>query len=169
VLVHPRCARDRAEDIEEVRAMAEAGELDVAIDEIRWLLGGCSEFIEAHLLLGELAVAADNDVPLARGHFGFAVELVLKTLKRFKIAGELPYRQPANRAFHAAGRGLVWCLAKLDMLPKAAELVATLLKLDPTDPLEVRKLLDELQTGGLPIVDLGSSFRPDAAPPDAGR
>ena len=31
VLVHPRCARDRAEDLDEVRAMVEAGEFDVAV------------------------------------------------------------------------------------------------------------------------------------------
>ena len=54
VLVHPRCARDRADDLEEVREMVEAGELDVAIDELRWLVGGCSEFIEAHALLGRV-------------------------------------------------------------------------------------------------------------------
>jgi hypothetical protein len=162
VLVHPRCVRERAEDLEEVRAMVDAGELDVAIDELHWLVSGCSEFVEAHTLLGELALAADNDVRLARGHFGFAVELVLKALERAKVAGELPYRQPANRAFFAAGRGLVWCLAKLDMMPKAAELVDTLVRLDPTDPVELRKLLDELQTGGLPIVELTRDFRSSA-------
>src|SRR5258708_2407310 len=37
-LVHPRCARDRALDLEEVRKMLDAGEVDVAIDECRWLL-----------------------------------------------------------------------------------------------------------------------------------
>jgi hypothetical protein len=154
VFVHPRCARDRAEDIEEVRAIIEAGELDVAIDELRWLVGGCSEFIEAHGLLGELALAADSDVPLARGHFGFAVTLGLKTLQRAKAAGPLPYKEPANRAFHEAGRGLAWCLAELGMMPKAEELVRDLLKRDPSDPLQLRALLDERRTGGLPIVEL---------------
>ena len=168
VLVHPRCVRERAEDLEDVRLMVDSGELDVAIDELRWLVGGCSDCIEAHALLGELALAADNDIPLARGHFGFAVQLVLKTLKRAKVAGALPYRQPANRPFFEAGRGLVWCLAKLDKMPKAVELVYTLVKLDPTDPLELRKLLDELRTGGLPIVDLSGSFPHDDSPPDAG-
>jgi hypothetical protein len=162
VLVHPRCVRERAEDLEEVRAIVEAGELDVAVDELRWLVGGCSEFVEAHALLGELALAAGNDVRLARGHFGFAVELVLKTLRRAKVAGPLPYGQPANRAFFEAGRGLVWCLAKLDMLTKAAELVDTLVRLDPIDPAGLRKLLDELRTGGLPIVELNHDIRPDA-------
>jgi len=161
VLVHPRCARERAEDLAEVRAIVEAGELDVAIDELRWLVGGCSEFVEAHALLGELALAADNDVRLARGHFGFAVDLVLKALQRAKVAGPLPYSQPANRGFYEAGRGLAWCLAKLDMLPKAAELVDSLVKLDPADPAGLRKLLDEVRTGGLPIVELAPDLRRD--------
>ena len=50
-LVHPREARDRAEDLEEVAAMIEVGELDVALDELRWLLSDCSEFIAAHVTL----------------------------------------------------------------------------------------------------------------------
>ena len=162
VLVHPRCVRERAEDLEEVRAIVEAGEIDVAIDELRWLVGGCSEFVEAHALLGELALATGNDVRLARGHFGFAVQLVLTTLKRAKVAGPLPYHQPANRAFFEAGRGLAWCLAKLELLPKAAELVDTLVKLDPADSAELRKLLDELRTGGLPIVELKHDLPSDA-------
>jgi hypothetical protein len=159
VLVHPRGARDRAEDLEEVREIVAAGEIEVAIDELRWLVGGCSEFIEAHALLGELALAADNDVALARGHFGVAVQLGLKALKLAKaVGGPMHYSQPANRPFFEAARGLTWCLVKLDMLPKAQELVESVVKLDASDPLALRKLLDELRTGGLPIVDLLSDF-----------
>jgi hypothetical protein len=159
VLVHPRGARDRAEDLEEVREMVAAGELDVAIDELRWLVGGCSEFIEAHALLGELALAADNDATLARGHFGVAVQLGLKALKMAKATGgPLPYSQPANCPFFEAARGLAWCLATLKLDDKADELVATVVKLDLSDPLGLRKLLDEFRTGGLPIVDLLADF-----------
>jgi len=86
VLVHPRAVREMAEDLEEVRAMIEAGEFDVATDELRWLVSNCSELIEAHELLGELAFAA-GDPALARGHFGFAVQLGLKTLERAKVQG----------------------------------------------------------------------------------
>jgi len=150
-----------AEDLEEVRAMIEAGEFDVATDELRWLVSGCSEFIEAHELLGELALAADNDIPLARGHFGFAVQLGLKTLERAKVLGPLPYGQPANKAFFLAGRGLAWSLAKLDMLPKAEELIQTLVKLDPTDPLGLGTLLDEARAGDRPIVELSFDFPKD--------
>jgi hypothetical protein len=159
VLVHPRCARDMAEDLAEVREMVEAGELEVAIDELRWLVGSCSEFIEAHALLGELALATNEDVALARGHLGVAVQLGLKTLQRAKVAsGPLPYSQPANRPFFEAARGLVWCLGTLKLFDKAEELVATVVKLDPRDPLEVRKVLDDLRTGGLPVVELLGEF-----------
>ena len=146
-----------AEDLEEVRAMIEAGEFDVATDELRWLVSGCSEFIEAHELLGELALAQEDNT-LARGHFGFAVQLGLKTLERAKVRGPLPYRQPANKAFFLAGRGLVWSLAKLDMRPKAEELVQTFVKFDPTDPLGLSTLLDEGRSGDRPIVELSFDF-----------
>ena len=133
--------------------MIESGETDVAIDELRWLVGGCSEFIEAHALLGELALA-EGDFALARGHFGFAVQLGSKVLQRAKVSGPLPYAQPANRAFYEAGRGLVTSLVKLGMLEKAKTLVDDLVGLDPTDPLKLRAGLDEAQSGGLPIVEL---------------
>jgi hypothetical protein len=157
VLVHPRSVREMAEDLEEVRAMIEAGELDIATDELRWLVSQCSEFIEAHELLGELALA-QGDAALARGHFGFAAQLGLKTLERSRAQGPLPYQQPANASFFLAGRGLVMALVKLDLLPKAQELVDTLVKLDPADPLELRALLDEFRTGGRPLVELSFEF-----------
>jgi tetratricopeptide (TPR) repeat protein len=160
VLVHPRSVREMAEDLEEVRAMIEAGELDVATDELRWLVSNCSEFIEAHELLGELALA-QGDAALARGHFGFAVQLGLKTLERAKVQGPLSYRQPANESFFLASRGLVLALAKLNQLPKAQELVETLVKLDPTDPLGLRALLEEVRTGGRPMVELSFEFPKD--------
>lgn len=154
-LVHPRAARDRAEDLEEVRAMIEGGELEVAADELRWLLSGCTDCIEAHLLLGDLALEMNNDVPLARGHYGYAYQLGLKAWNRAGNPTPVPYSQPANRWFLEAGRGLAWCLEKLGKPDMANEVVSILLKLDPADPLEVRHLIDSLRTGGLPIVDLG--------------
>lgn len=154
VLVHPRGALERAEDLEEVREMLEAGETDVAVDELRWLVGGCSEFIEAHGLLGEVALA-EGDFALARGHFGFAVQLGFKALERAKAGGPLPYGQPANRAFLEAGAGLATSLAKLGLMEKAVELVDRLVKLDPSDPLKLRAGLDAVRSGGLPIVELG--------------
>ena len=45
--------------------MLAAGEVDVATDELRWLLNGCGSFIDAHKMLGELA-ACDGDNALRR-------------------------------------------------------------------------------------------------------
>lgn len=143
-LVPPRCARDRQEDIEEVRKMIEAGETEIAQDELRWLLGGCSDFIDAHRLLGELALA-EEDLPLARGHFGYAYSLGSKALEQAGTPGPLPYHLPANQAFHEAAKGLVYCLLHLGKRAMAADVVEGVLRCDPSDPLAVRKLLQDNQ------------------------
>jgi hypothetical protein len=161
VLVHPRCARDRAEDLDEVREMIGAGELDVAQDELRWLLSGCAEFIAAHVLLGELAVAMYDDLTLARGHFGAGYQLGLQTWRRANRPKPMLFSQPANRPFLEAGRGLVWVLEKQGKRDMAAEVVATLLELDPEDPLKLRAMTDAMRTGGAPIVPL--TFQRDDA------
>ncbi len=140
--VPPRCARDRAEDLEEVRKMIVADEIDIAIDELRWLLNGCSDFVDAHRLLGELALA-EEDLPLARGHFGYAHQIGIKALANAPHDAKLPYKLPANQAFHEAGRGLVYCLLKLDKREMAVDIVEQLVRRDPNDPLEVRKLLEQ--------------------------
>jgi hypothetical protein len=154
VLVHPRCARDRAEDLDEVRAVVEAGEFDVAVDELRWLVSGCAEFIAAHVLLGELAVAMHDDLSLARGHFGAGYQLGLQTWRRANRPKPVLYSQPANRPFFDAGRGLAWTLEKLGRRDMAEEVVETLLEIDPSDPLKLRAMVDELRSGGAPIVTL---------------
>jgi hypothetical protein len=161
VFVHPGSARERAEDLEEVREMVASGEIDVAVDELRWLVEGCSEFVEGHALLGELAIA-EGDFALARGHFGFAVQLGLKALQRAKVIGPVLYAQPANRPFFEAGRGLVAALVKLGAIEKATSLVKDLVRLDPADPLRLRAQLDEARTGGLPIIELSPAPRRDS-------
>jgi hypothetical protein len=40
----------------------------------------------------------------------------------------------------------------------AEEVVSTLVDLDPSDPLQIRLLIDELRQGGAPIVDLSMSW-----------
>ena len=144
-LVHPRCALERADDMKEVAAMLDAGETEVARDEIRWLLEGCSDFLQAHLALGEMALA-EGDVNLARGHFGTAYQIGVKALRRVGLDRPLPYRRTANRPFFEAGKGLVYCLVQLDRQRIAREVVEQLLRCDPTDPLGVRALI----TGGEP-------------------
>jgi hypothetical protein len=136
-LVLSRAARDRREDLEEVYKMIEAGETEIAIDELRWLLNGCSDFLDAHRLLGELALA-DNDLPLARAHLGYAHRLGMKALGARE---SLPCRLPANQAFHEAGKALVGCLMKIGKHDMAREVLEDLLRCDPSDPLAVRALV----------------------------
>lgn len=136
-LVHPRCAAERAEDLDEVHEMLAAGEVDVAVDELHWLVSECADFIEAHCLLGELALD-DDDLPLARGHLGAAYQLGLRALRRAGSPGPLPYRLPANQGFFTAGRGLAMCLIRLERPDLAREILGQLLDCDPTDPLELR-------------------------------
>jgi hypothetical protein len=144
-LVHPRCARDRQEDLEEVRKMIDAGEIDVAIDECRWLLQGCSDCLDAHRLLGEIALG-ENDLPLARAHFGFAFRLGQQALQRAKTTGPLPYDLPSNQGFLESAKGLAWCLRQLDKHEMCAEVVDLALHCDPSDPLGMRKLRSD-ETG----------------------
>jgi hypothetical protein len=139
--------------------MIEAGEMDVALDELRWLLSGCSEFIAAHVLLGDIARDM-GDLPLARGHYGAGYQLGLQSLRRAKMPKPLLYSQLANQSFFEAGRGLAWSLEKLGKPQMAEEVVSTLAEFDPSDPLRLRALLDELRSGGAPIVDLMPKFPP---------
>ncbi len=136
-LVHPRCARARAEDMEEVEKMLAAGENDVARDELRWLLDGCPNFIAAHRLLGGLALE-ENDLRLARGHFGHAYEIGRRAFPGRKPPGALPYDLPANQAFLESAKGLAFCLRQLGETKLGKEVVETLLACEPGDPLGVR-------------------------------
>jgi tetratricopeptide (TPR) repeat protein len=143
-LVHPRCTRERSEDMEEVRQILAAGEIDVAIDELRWLLEECSEFMEAHRMLGELVLEADRDVPLARGHFGFAYQLGLAALRRSGNPAPLLYEREANQDFFEAGKGLAYCLSELGKQDMAREVLEQLLHSDPTGPLGLAEMLEGL-------------------------
>lgn len=116
--------------------MLDAGELDVARDECRWLLEGCSDCLEAHRILGEIALA-DDDVPLARGHFGYAYRLGMQAMKQAGTTGPLPYRLAGNQSFCESAKGLAWCLVRLDKRDMAAEVVSQMLSCDPSDPLRI--------------------------------
>jgi hypothetical protein len=146
-LVHPRCAVERREDIEEVESMIALGEAEIAVEELRWLLGGCHEFIDGHYLLGEMALA-EGDLNLARGHFGYAYQLGLAALRRAGMPAPLPYDLAPNRQFFESGKGLVHCLVQLGKPELAREVVDALLGCDPCDPLGLRGMLNQL-----PIVD----------------
>ena len=159
-LVHPPCVRESAEDLDEVREMIAAGEYEVGIDELRWLVEHCTDFIEAHYLLGKLAVEANQDLPLGRAHFGFGYQLGSRALQRAGNPVPVPALHPANRPFYDAGRGLAWCLAELDKREMALEVIENLLRCDPADPLGLRAWIDELKTTGKPIVELSGLFAP---------
>lgn len=122
--------------------MLDAGEEEVAIDELRWLLDECTDFPEAHRLLGELALA-DGDAQLARGHFGYAYDLC-----RNALAGrpgiQLCAESPENQGFLQSAKGLIWSLSQLGRNHTSASVARTMLELFPTDPLNLTAMLASL-------------------------
>ena len=145
-LVHPRFALERADDLDEVQQMIEAGEIDIAIDELRWLLTDCHDFLDAHQLLGELHLA-DGDLQLARAHFGYAYDIGLAALPSADWRGTLPFRLPANRGFLTGAKGLAFCFQELGQADRARAVAEHLLALDPSDPLRVREWLARVWPG----------------------
>jgi len=141
--VHPRCAKDRAEDLEEVRKMIDAGEIDIAVDECRWLLSGCADCLDAHRILGEIALS-ESDLPLARGHFGHAYRMGVAALKAARTTGPLPYTVAANQSFLESAKGLAWCLKGLGKFDLAREALEFTLACDPSDPLGLATMLADL-------------------------
>jgi hypothetical protein len=122
-LVHPRCVEERREDYEEGLAIWRAGEPDEARDVLRYALEGCGDNLWIHVALGRIALEAARDPNLARGHFGYAVELVQRALPR-DFAGRLPPERPANGPFYEAIDGLVECCQRQGKAAEAAELRA---------------------------------------------
>ncbi|HEY4313856.1 MAG TPA: hypothetical protein VGN12_30740 [Pirellulales bacterium] len=146
-LVHPPAARARAEDLEEVHQMIDADEIEIAVDELRWLLTGCTDFLEAHQLLGELALA-DGDARLARAHFGYAFDIGLGALPSDDWSGKLPFRLPGNRSFLTAAKGLAHCLNEIGQPDRGRAVALRLLRFDPSDPLRVTAWIAQLPPEG---------------------
>ncbi|MCC6493601.1 MAG: hypothetical protein IT424_11340 [Pirellulales bacterium] len=160
MLTHPPSVRECADDLEEVRTMMAAGEHDVALDELRWLVEVCSDSIEAHCLLGKLAVEEAGDLALGRAHFGVGYQLGARALERVGRPTPLSALHPANRPFFDAGRGLAWCLSELGRRDMALEVVEHLLYCDPADPLDLRAWIDDIKTAGAPIIELDGLIPP---------
>jgi len=137
----PICAVDRQEDLDEVHTMIAGGELEIARDELLYLVGDCRGFLDAHNLLGELALE-DEDIALARGHFGFAYEIGLDSLPK-GFRGVLPANKDYNKPFFLAGRGLARCLIARGKRTEGREVLRQLARFDPRDE-TVRTLLEEL-------------------------
>lgn len=123
--------------------MMDAGEVEIARDELRWLLDGCGDLLEAHQLLGELAWL-DGDIPLARGHFGYAYRIGVAAMPGGGLSGRLPYERPANQSFFESSKALVACLRQLKRHRAAREVIVQVLKLDPADPLGFKAMLVEI-------------------------
>ncbi len=121
--------------------MIAAGENEIAQDELRWLLSECRDFMAAHKMLGDLAVAA-GDLRLARGHYGYAYQIGVQAIDRTGNIKPVLYNNPANRAFFEAGRGLVEALSKLGKRGLARDVMNRLRELDPSDPLKLSPLAD---------------------------
>lgn len=139
-LVHPRCARRRRADMEEVEAMVEAGETEIARDELIWLLSECPDYVDAHVHLGLLAL--EDDVRLARGHFGRAYELCLRAIEAAGNPRPVPYSHGGNQAFYQAAKGLVHCLLDIGRRKVAQDVCRRIAPLDPSDPLAIQRLVE---------------------------
>ncbi len=166
-LVHPPCAQERQEDLEEVMEMLDAGEIDVAIEELRWLLEGCSDLVRAHQLLGEIALS-EGDFPLARGHFGYAFDICRAGMPPAGLPGPLPYRLADNQPLHEAAKGLALCLEQLGNRDLARTVLGELQRWDPSDPLGAADMLASLE-GRPPLVqiELPQVNRPQSTQRDA--
>jgi len=140
-LSHPRCSRQRKDDLEEVEAMLAGGESEIARDELVWLLSECPDFLDAHVQLGLIALE-DGDPKLARGHFGRAYELVLRAIDAAGVKGPLPYTLEANRVFFEAAKGLAHTLVSTGRGSMARDLLRRTLQLDPSDTLGIRGVVE---------------------------
>ncbi len=122
--------------------MVEAGETEIARDELVWLLSECPDFLEAHVQLGLIALE-DNDPKLARGHFGRAYELCLRVLEAAGSPRPLPYALEGNRPFFEAAKGLVHCLLETGRRPLAKDVGRRVVGFDQTDSLGIARLVEQ--------------------------
>ncbi len=140
-LQYPPGVSERADDLAEVEEMIAIGELDCAIEELRWLLQGCSDLLAAHQLLGTLALE-EEDYALGRGHFGIVYDLVREVIPAGGLRGTLPYSIAENQVIYESGRGLAHCLRKTDKVDLARDVVRQLLEWDPSDPVKLRSWVE---------------------------
>ena len=74
-LVHPRGVKEMELDYEEGMELWKAGDPESARDALRYALAACHDNLWIHTALGRIALEEFRDPSLARGHFGYAVEL----------------------------------------------------------------------------------------------
>ena len=120
-LLHPACVEEMWLDYEEGLELWKAGEPEDARDALRYALEGCGDNLWVHVALGRIALETHRDSSLARGHFGYAVELVRKVLPR-DFQGRLSPALDDNRPFYDAVNGLIACYEALGHDADVAEL-----------------------------------------------
>ena len=118
-LVHPRCVEEMEPDFQEGLELWKAGDPEEARDALRYTLQACPANLWVHVALGRIALDEFKDSTLARGHFGYAVELARKVLPA-GFSGRLPRDRPANAPFYDAVEGLVRCF-RSQAMPREAE------------------------------------------------
>src|SRR5262245_25755851 len=74
-VVHRRCVYEMELDYAEGIELWSAGDAEAARDALRYALQGCGDNLWVHVALGRIALEAFGDPALARGHYGYAVEL----------------------------------------------------------------------------------------------
>ncbi len=122
-LVHPGQVMEVDLDYQEGLEIWKAGDPEGARDALRYALGACHDNLWVHVALGQIALRDFRDPTLARGHFGYAVELAERALPR-GFTGRLPPERPSNRPFYEAIAGLALCLDALGRVTDAAKLRA---------------------------------------------
>jgi hypothetical protein len=130
-LVHPRGVKEMELDYEEGMELWKAGDPESARDALRYALAACHDNLWIHTALGRIALEEFHDPSLARGHFGYAVELGRKALPP-NFGGRLSPDRAANRPFLEAIEGLLRCLEALGR---------------PEDVRQLRGLRDRLSSG----------------------
>lgn len=102
---------------------------------LRYALNGCPDNLWIHAALGRIALKQTRDPALARGHFGYALELVLRALPR-DFAGRLPRGSPPNAPLYEALEGLIACVDTLKLPAESRELRGLLARLggEPRTP-----------------------------------
>jgi hypothetical protein len=122
-LLHPRQVMEVDLDYQEGLEIWKAGDPEAARDALRYALGACHDNLWVHVALGQIALRDFRDPTLARGHFGYTVELAERALPR-GFTGRLPRERPNNRPFYEAVEGLLQCLEALGMAKDAGKLRA---------------------------------------------
>jgi hypothetical protein len=121
--VHPPCVRETELDYEEGLEIWKAGDPEGARDALRYALAACRDNMWIHAALGRIALEEFRDPSLARGHFGYAVELGKRALTP-QFAGRLPADRAGNRPFYDALEGLIRSLDGLGLDADSAGLRA---------------------------------------------